>query len=139
VLADFIAIERPSGSLDGAYARVVATLSSGFPESMLQLGRQIVADGVDHYNRFREIAAVLRAWPTSPAPEPWLRPIATGTSTQASGALTLYGNVIAALRAAYQNGDMEDAGSILKARQNMEALDTEAEQLARAGIGIPFF
>src|SRR5262249_14422222 len=53
-LEDFIAVERPSGTLDGAYARVVATLRAGYPEPLLQLARQIVAEGMDHYNRFRE-------------------------------------------------------------------------------------
>jgi hypothetical protein len=139
-LKDFIAVERPSGTLDGAYARVVATLRNGYPESMLQLARQIVADGVDHYNRFREVLVVLRSW-TSQAglADPWLRPVSPGTPTQTSQALQRYTNVLAELRKAYQSGDMEDAAAILSARENMMGLDAEAERLAQRGIGIPFF
>ncbi len=139
VLNDFIAVERPSGTLDGAYSRVVATLRTGFPESMLQLARQIVADGVDHYNRFREIAVVLRGWPSTSSQPQWLRTVTPGTPAQAAQALELYRNVINALRTAYDRGDMEDAGAILQARQNMMALDAEAEKLASNQIGIPFF
>ena len=140
VLNDFVAVERPSGTLDGAYARVVATLRSGYPESMLQLARQIVADGIDHYNRFREVAVVLRSWEPARGPvAAWLRPIKLGTEAEASAGLTLYRDVLAALASAYRNGDMEDAGAILEARQKMMVLDTEAERLAENGIGIPFF
>ena len=107
---------------------------------MLQLARQIVADGTDHYNRFREVAVVLRSWEPARGPvAPWLRPIKLGTEAEASAALTLYREVLAALASAYRNGDMEDAGAILNARQKMMVLDTEAERLAENGIGIPFF
>lgn len=139
-LDDFIAVERPSGTLDGAYARVVATLRTGYPEPMLQLARQIVAEGMDHYNRFREIAVVLGAWPPAPGnPAPWLRPVVPGTQAATAQALTLYHGILDDLAAAYRHGDMEDAGAILDARQKMMALDTEAERLAHGGTGVPFF
>jgi hypothetical protein len=69
VLADFVAVERPSGTLDGAYARVIATLARGYPETLLQLARQIVAGGMEHFTRFSEIANVLGAW-SAPAAAP---------------------------------------------------------------------
>jgi hypothetical protein len=34
---------------------------------------------------------------------------------------------------------MEDAGNIIEARTAMMRLDTEAEKLALAGLGVPFF
>jgi hypothetical protein len=41
--------------------------------------------------------------------------------------------------APYQRGDMEDAGQIVEARAAMMRLDAEAEKLAVAGLGVPFF
>ena len=140
VLRDFIAVERPSGTLDGEYARVVATLATGYPETMLQLARQIVAEGMEHFTRFSEIAKVLGAWsvPTG-APPPWLRPIDKASADQAAAALDAYLAILAHLKRAYQRGDMEDAGQIVEARAGMMRLDTEAEKLAVAGLGVPFF
>jgi hypothetical protein len=127
--------------LDGAYARVVATLRLGYPEPLLQLARQIVAEGMDHYNRFREINVVLRSWPSAPSGIgiPWLRPVQVGSPETAGKALDLYHGILRDLADAYRRGDMEDAGKILDARQQMMALDEAAEQLAANGIGIPFF
>jgi len=140
VLADFIAVERPSGTLDGAYTRVVATLARGYPETLLQLARQIVADGMEHYTRFSEIAKVLGAWSIpAGAAAPWLRPIAKANPANAAAALDAYHAVLANLEAAYKRGDMEDAARIIDARAAMMRLDTEAEKLAVAGLGVPFF
>ena len=138
---DFVAVERPSGTLDGAYARVVATLRVGYPEPLLQLARQIVAEGMDHYNRFREIGIVLRSWPgaRSGTVTPWLRPIQLGSPAATGRALDLYRGLLRDLADAYRRGDMEDAGKILDARRQMMALDDAAEQLAANGIGVPFF
>jgi hypothetical protein len=140
VLADFVAVERPSGTLDGAYARVVATLAKGYPPTLLQLARQIVADGMEHFTRFSEIAKVFGAWsvPTG-APPPWLRPIVKASADQAAAALDAYHAILTHLQRAYQRGDMEDAGQIVEARAGMMRLDTEAEKLAVAGFGVPFF
>jgi hypothetical protein len=140
VLDDFIAVERPSGTLDGQYARVVATLRHDYPEPMLQLARQIVADGMDHFNRFREISVVLQPWaPADGKPAPWLRPVTPGNRNSAAQALALYQSILDNLAIAYRHGDMEDAGAILAGRQNMMAFDAEAEKLAESGTGVPFF
>jgi hypothetical protein len=136
-LDDFIAVERPSGTLDGAYARVVATLRAGYPEPLLQLALQIAAEGMDHYNRFREIGIVLRSWPGMRGAIG--APVQVGSPQSAGRALDLYRGVLRDLADAYERGDMEDAGKILDARQQMMALDEAAEQLAADGIGIPFF
>ena len=140
MLGDFIAVEKPSGTLDGAYARVIATLASSYPATLLQLGRQIVADGMEHFTRFEEIRKILGAW-TVPAgaPAPWLRTIIRADPVQASAALEAYQGVLTHLQAAYQHGDMEDAAQILEARAAMMRLDAEAEKLAVAGQGVPFF
>jgi Ferritin-like len=140
VLADFVAVERPSSTLDGEYARVVATLARGYPDTMLQLARQIVVEGTEHFARFSEIAKVLGSWSVaSGAPTPWLRPIVKATEEQASAALDAYRSVLAHLGNAYQFGDMEDASQIVEGRLAMMRLDTEAEKLGKAGLGVPFF
>jgi hypothetical protein len=140
VLADFVAVERPSGTLDGEYARVVATLSKGYPDTMLPLARQIVVEGVEHFTRFSEIASVLGSWSIAPgAPAPWLRPVTPATKKRAKAALDAFQSVLAHLEAAYQLGDMEDAGQIVQGRTAMMQLDAEAETLAKAGLGTPFF
>ena len=91
VLADFVAVERPSGTLDGKYARVVATLAKGYPATMLQLARQIVAEGMEHFTRFSEISKVLGAWSVpADGPTPWLRPIVQAGSDKAALALDAY-------------------------------------------------
>ena len=140
VLADFVAVERPSGTLDGEYARVVATLANGYPDTMLQLARQIVAEGVEHYSRFSEIAKVLGSWSApANAPAPWLRALAKATPKQASAALAAYSGILDHLAVAYQRGDAEDARQIIEARTAMMRLDAEAEKLAKTGLGVPFF
>jgi len=140
VLGDFIAVERPSGTLDGEYARVVATLAKGYPETMLQLARQIVAEGMEHFTRFSEISKVLKSWSVAPgATTPWLRPVKKATPAQGAAALGAYNDILMHLAAAYQRGDMEDAGHIIEARTAMMRLDTEAEKLAVQGFGVPFF
>lgn len=95
---------------------------------------------MEHYARFSEIAKVLKAWSVTPsAPTAWLRPIQPASAAQAAAALTAYKDILAHLAAAYQRGDMEDAGNIIGARAAMMRLDDEAEKLAVAGLGVPFF
>jgi hypothetical protein len=119
---------------------VVATLAKGYPATLLQLARQIVTDGMEHYTRFREIARVLGAWSVpAGAPPPWLRPIVKASPHQASAALDAYHAILSHLERAYQHGDMEDAGQIVEARAGMMRLDAEAEKLAVAGLGVPLF
>jgi hypothetical protein len=56
-------------------------LRLGYPEPLLQLTRQFVAEGMDHFNRFREINVVLRSWPSVPSGIGirWLRPVQVGS------------------------------------------------------------
>jgi hypothetical protein len=54
-------------------------------------------------------------------------------------ALKMYRDILSELAAAYDQGDMEDAAHIARARAEMFELDSMAEDLGRKGIGIPFF
>jgi hypothetical protein len=55
VLDEFIAIEKPSDSIDGLYARMVVTMeNNGFSE-LGQTLRSVMADGFDHYETFLDV------------------------------------------------------------------------------------
>ncbi len=138
-LDDFIAVEKPSGTLDGAYARVLATLRHPqYPQPFEQLAGRILADGTQHYTKFREIQRVLEPF-SSGNPPAYLRPLVTASRKEAKKAVGLYADIIADLGRAYASGDMEDAKLIASARAAMFDLDDAADKLARRGKGVPFF
>ncbi|MHC5675431.1 ferritin-like domain-containing protein (plasmid) [Nostoc sp. UHCC 0926] len=145
-LADFIAVEAPSGGIDGQYARVVATLRQPqYPNSLYQLAGRIIADGVEHFSKFSEIETVLRAYQGAPqgngTKPPYLRNVtpAPSDNPDAKQALDAYQRLLNYLEAAYKKGDMEDANNIVFARQEMINLQVIAQKLATQGFGIPFF
>ncbi|GAB1541218.1 hypothetical protein NUACC21_38880 [Scytonema sp. NUACC21] len=145
-LADFIAVEAPSGGIDGQYARVVATLRQPqYPDSLYQLAGKIIADGVEHFSKFSEIETVLRSYQgesqANGTRPPYLRNITPAPSDlpDAKEALDGYQRLLNYLRAAYEKGDMEDADNIIFARQEMISLQVLAKKLAIQGFGIPFF
>lgn len=142
-LDDFIAVEAPSGTLDGQYAGVAATLREPpYPPSTNQLAQRIIADGVEHYSRFRELNLVLKNYQPADGALPYLRkltPADPATEPDAKAALEAYRKIIANLAIAYGQGDMEDAGNILEARKAMEELDSIARRLAEKDLGVPFF
>ncbi|MBR8839079.1 MAG: hypothetical protein DSM106950_35040 [Stigonema ocellatum SAG 48.90 = DSM 106950] len=145
-LADFIAVEAPSGGIDGQYARVIATLQQPqYPDTLYQLAGRIIADGVEHFSKFSEIEKVLRPYHRDQEPDgfkpPYLRNItpAPTENSDTQQALDIYKGILQNLEAAYKKGDMEDAGNIISARQEMMNLNAIAKKLATQGFGIPFF
>ena len=140
VLADFVAVERPSGLIEGAYARVSATLRrKPYPDSLYQLASRIVNEGMDHFNKFRDLSAVLREYPTTDPP--YLRAVQAGDPKQpgVKKALGLYRKILDELTRAYARGLPEDRAHIIVARQAMTDLGAMADDLASQGIGIPYF
>jgi len=106
---------------------------------MEQLAARILADGMQHFSSFREIQVVLR---------PFSNPVsylvanfkkAPENDQGAREAQTLYKKVLDDLASAYALGDMEDARLIAEARQTMFDLKAVADQLARRGLGVPYF
>ena len=139
-LNDFIAVEEPSGGVDGQYARVLSTLK--LPEFGEELGlypiaARIVAEGMQHYTRFRSIQVVLKGY-VDPVP-PYLRPMQVATREQGAKALTQYAQILDLLRKGYETGDAEESRFIAEARTTMFQLNDEAETLAAQNLGIPFF
>lgn len=141
VLDDFIAVEKPSGTLDGAYAQVLATLRDPkYPPTLEQLAARILGDGEQHFMRFREIQRVLGPF-SAGNPPAYLQPIqpAPASNAQAKAALALYHTILDDLSKAYDTGDMENADLIAAARTTMFTLKDAADKLANAGLGVPYF
>jgi Ferritin-like len=145
VLTEFIAVEHPSAYIDGAYARVIATLSQGkYPPYMVELALRIAGDGVQHENRFREIRNALSPFVIKGQYPKFLRPNFTeATPQQAAAARTSLRKIKENLRAAYiaaaQNQNVRSAENVTEARQAMNDLLKVGEDLAERGLGLPFF
>jgi hypothetical protein len=145
VLTGFIAVEHPSAYIDGAYARVIATLSQGkYPPYMVELALRIAGDGVQHESRFREIRNALSPFVIKGQYPKFLRPNFTeATPQQAAAARTSLRKIKENLRAAYiaaaQNQNVRSAENVTEARQAMNDLLKVGEDLAERGLGLPFF
>jgi hypothetical protein len=137
ILNAFIAIEEPSGFLDGEYSRVLSTLRQPlYGPTLEQLAARIIADGTEHFSRFREIQLALKPF----QPQQYLQPkYKRALEGKAETAIKIYWQILEELKAAYRVGDMEDALHIAHARELMFQLDTTARELAKNGFGVPFF
>lgn len=144
VLDDFIAVEKSSGFIDGAYARVVATLRQPkYPHRLYELAVRIVSDGVEHYSHFCNIKTTLEVYRNAKPEYPYLRLVTVGTPDRTQEALEQYDKIRANLRLSY----MEDFQLKLEggsqwthaARVAMRELNQIADRLADQGIGIPFW
>lgn len=145
-LKDFIKVEKPSGFIEGAYARVVATLRQ--PEyqhlnHLYELAIRIDTDGVQHFSHFLDIQKALQAYPAD-RPDLYLRDIHVGTEEEAWPALELYQEIILpGLAKAYANFSVqqfrEGGRQTKQAREAMTRLNEMGDELARQGIGIPFW
>jgi Ferritin-like len=143
-LSVFIDIEHPSGFLDGAYARVIATLrSSKYPTHAVELAERIDSDGVDHYSRFRLVETALNAYKEAEPQLPYLRKLDVGTREQAAEALDIYEDILRDLSNGYKDYARdrlaEGAPFVNTARLKMNELLKVGEELAAGGIGIPFW
>jgi hypothetical protein len=138
-LQDFIDIERSSAFIDGQYARVTATLRQpGYPRHLYQLASNIAEDGEEHYLHFRDLQRVLSPYgKDSPV---YLRPISPGDPDQPdiAAALDQYAEILDLLVVGYRFGDRQNQESLAVSRAKMFDLQRRAEQLARAGHGMPF-
>jgi len=140
---EFIAAEAPSGSVEGLYARILSRLQEGWAEDgglrpgLIGLVRRIIADGVGHYSRFREIQAILRR-PGNRDIVKSLKDV-TPDSRDFGEAAKLYQSVIENLERAYRMTGTEAMKIVERAGQSMKELDGHATALARQGKAIPLF
>jgi hypothetical protein len=147
VLEGFVAVERPEGPLDTEYVNLVGLLRESkqpFPEGLYQLAVRIDSDGMQHYQKFRDVVRFLA--PYAEQEELYLRPIKEGkaTSAEVKPALQQIRTALDALTEAYaieaELGDMPKANAKIKeARDAMHRLNDIALGLARKNIGVPFF
>jgi hypothetical protein len=143
VLRDFIAVEAPSGYLDGEYARVIATLRGdiSYPEQMQQLAERIANDGMDHERHFLDMQAVLSRLPGEAA---YLRDLARADPAEPklAQAMAIFHAIREELGAAFQSGaaaELPAMGVRLRhARDRMDALLLATDALALEGVGFPF-
>jgi hypothetical protein len=139
-LDDFIAVERPSGSTTGAYARVIATLKSGeYPDPLRQTAERIVSDGVDHATWFLDVKRVLAVYD----PKRYLRDLELPHGHEAKRAVDLFEEIKSCLGGAYtefaKGRPAAGAAGVDRARAAMIKLYQVGETLAKGGIGIPFW
>ncbi len=144
VLADLIAAERPSGYIDGAYARVVSTLRSPqYPERLYELATRIDADGMDHYSKLLDMERLLAKYIHTNSTDTYLRPLQVGTPAIARDALETYQTILVDVQKTYVSmyqGEFRAATlTVDRAREQMTLLQEQGERLARQGVGIPFF
>jgi hypothetical protein len=138
-LQDFIDIEQSSAFIDGQYARVTATLRQpGYPRHLYQLASNIAEEGEEHYLHFRDLQRVLH--PYGLKDPVYLRKVNLADPAQpdVAAALDQYTEVLNLLVAGYQFGDRQNQESLAVARAQMFDLQRRAEELAKAGQGIPF-
>ena len=143
-LADLIAVERPSGYIDGAYARLVRTLQQPeYPQHLYELATKIDADGMGHYKTLLDVQRVLDKYVQFGATDVYLRQLRVGTFQETAGALEHYREILGNVQQTYESipqGQFRAAGATAScARDQMTYLQEKGESLARQGIGIPFF
>jgi hypothetical protein len=139
---DFIAIEQPSVSVDGIYARIFATLSqSGFgSDAERQMIRSIMAEGEDHYETFENIQVWLKPYQTTQYLRANLQ-IAPNTNAAHRTLQQRYRELLDHLYAGYGVGLPQGASDINAARSEMvgpSGIDDAAKAVTQAGFLVAF-
>lgn len=135
---DFVAVERPSGGLEGRYARVRATLRQRKYRSneLFDVATRIVEDGVDHFGIFTRMRAIVDVYDQSPPA--YLRPdfsLGPPDNALVARATRAQSEVVTLLTEGY-GGDEPQVGQARRTMLNLEAL---IEECAGEGLGVPFF
>jgi hypothetical protein len=138
-LQDFIDIERPSFSVDGLYARILATLRRDAPGALAAVAEVIMAEGSDHFETFSFIQEWLR--PHNEA-DYLLGSRAPDNTVAAHNTLqTHYAALLNTLHRGYQIGLPGGAELIAQARADMlspTGIRGACEALANAGFLVTF-
>jgi hypothetical protein len=136
---DFIDAERPSGTIDSRYDRIVETLRAVDLPDLAELASHVTNDGMQHFRRFLRLQRVLRAY----QPNQYLVPLRLDRPDQASEATDMFRQIADDLTAAYQQmaqGNYAAARPRLDdAIQQMPRLLELGESYAAGGLGIPFW
>jgi hypothetical protein len=136
VVDDFVAVERPSGGLEGRYARVRATLRQRryAKTQLFDIATRIVEDGVDHFGIFNRMRAIVDVYDQSPPAH--LRPafgLGPPDNALVARALRAQQEVVALLAEGYAG----DEPQVAQARQTMLDLEKLIDDCAAEGLGVP--
>lgn len=138
-IEDFLNAEAPSGTLEGQYARILSFLShGGYSPDLIGLVSRIIADGVGHYSRFREIKALLQR-PDGGLLVKKLDDVEPSKNGRGpfEHAEELYRALIGGLESAYETMGSAAIPYIGAAGAKMKELDEFARDLGKQGKGIP--
>ena len=140
VIDEFIDIEAPSVSVDGVYARILATLEHDGPHDLEQSVRTIMAEGEDHYETFLAIREWLGRHPNE---SDFLRavtpPPANDPTHQALQ--TTYRALLERLHKGYSLGIRAGAADVVAARTMMigpGGIDAAAQAVTDRGFIVTF-
>jgi hypothetical protein len=138
-IQNFIDIEAPSVSVDGVYARILATLERDGPHEAEQSVRTIMAEGEDHFETFR----AMQVWLSAHQESEYLRS-AAGTAPPPDDpdhqeVQTIYRAILEQLHRGYTFGNPVGAPDINSARTDMVGrLDVAAQKIAQRGFLVVF-
>jgi len=137
VIDDFIDIERPSVSVDGVYARILATIERDGTHEQEQQIRTIMAEGEDHFQTF----AFIREWLGRHQENQFLRatqPPPAGDAGHLS-LQTAYRTLLETLHRGYTRGVPAGGPDINAARgQMLGALNSAADAISGRNFLVVF-
>jgi hypothetical protein len=138
VLNEFIAIEKPSDSIDGLYARIVVTLENNDFNDLGRELRSVMADGFDHYETFLDV----REWLAPHRPEDYLLNLRQPDPNDPAHKhlQELFLQLMQTLRRGYARGLPGGADDIARARDLMlgNGIMTACERLRANGTLVVF-
>jgi hypothetical protein len=141
VIEEFIALEQPSRSVDGLYARILATLEQSGTDEQEQTIRSIMSEGEEHFETFKFIQEWLGAHnPNDYLRSPNLAPPPAGNPLHQT-LQQRYRTLLQQLFDGYQQGLPAGAASINAARNLMlgaGGIKGAAEAVAQAGFLVVF-
>ena len=141
-IADYIRLEAPSVSVDGLYARILATLERDGTDEEEQSVRSIIAEGEDHFQTF----SFIQEWLGRHQPGEYLRALdlapPPATNAQHRALQRLFQDILQKLHEGYTKGLPAGADDINQARSTMvqspSGLAAAAQAIADAGFLVVF-
>lgn len=141
-IAEYIRLEAPSVSVDGLYARILATLERNGTEEEEQSVRSIIAEGEDHFQTFRFI----QEWLGRHQPAEYLLGLNLAppppTDARHRTLQQIFFGILQSLDDGYRKGLPAGATNINGARESMVqvpgGLNAAAQAVADAGFLVVF-
>src|SRR5262249_46252016 len=118
-------------------AHVFATVRQS-SVTLAELVSRIIADGVSHFSKFRQIKAILRYHNGGQKLMRDRYELLRPEHSQYDDVRAAYEAVITHLHQAYRKGNAEDRTNIAAGVTAMQSIDAAAQRLAARGVGVPF-